>query len=71
MSTTPSPESAEDREVREIFAVVQRLSPLDREKLAWVIIQSLHPEVRPGMFASKAEMEEYLAAKPDAVVGRS
>lgn len=46
-----------------------KLSATEREKLAWLIVQSVHPELRPEMFHSAAEVNEYLAAKPDAIVG--
>lgn len=71
MSTTTTPETPETELTPELIDRVKKLSPADREKLAWLIIRSSHPELHPEMFKSVAEVNEYLDVKPGAIVGSS
>lgn len=55
---------------RQIIDQAMRPSPEEREEIAWALLRSVHPKLRPASFASPAEVLEYLRTKPDVVAAK-
>lgn len=61
MTATESPE------VQDVLDRALKLSDAERALIAWELMCSVYPELRASAF-SMAELDEYLRARPDAVV---